>query len=200
MTTLQNLTLRRNAALSRLTALQRRAERVSAPGAGVIGSALNELTAALEEVQVATEQLEQQIEELATAKIEARTGRDQMNELIEVLPVACVWTTADGEIDRANGAAAEMLNVSAARLAGRPLMLFTTERRAFSDALAALTEGVTRVVEVTAVIRPRERRPREVRLIGRKLQHDTRYCWFLSLVAAVPEPSLVPEGTPAHTE
>jgi hypothetical protein len=32
---------------------------------------------------------------------------------------------------------------------------------------------------LSVAVRPRERRPREMRLIGRRLQHDTRWCWFL---------------------
>lgn len=186
MTTLQMLTLRRNAALDRLATLEKRAQRLGAPGANVITSALKELSAALEGIQVATEQIQLSVDELAAARHELQQVRQHFTDFIDMLPMACVWTTASGEIDVANSAAAELLNVSAARLAGRPLMLFLTERQAFADALRGLTEGLTRVIEVPVVVRPRERRPRSMRLLGRNLPNDTRQCWFL-MAAASPE-------------
>ncbi|HEU4689915.1 MAG TPA: PAS domain-containing protein [Vicinamibacterales bacterium] len=187
MTTLQMLTLRRTAALTRLTTLQRRAERLSAPAAGVIGSALDEFAAALEEVEVATEQLQSQIEDLANARHQLAVVSERFTEFLDALPLPCVWTTAEGDIDGANAAAAELLNVSASRLAGRPLVLFMTARPAFTDALSALNEGLTRTVELAAVVRPRERRPREVRIVGRRMQNDDRRCWFFTQADAVNE-------------
>ena len=184
MTTLQMLTLRRTAALTRLNTLQRRAKRLSAPAAGVIGSALEEFAAALEEVEVATEQLQTQVEELAGARHQLSVVRERFSEFVDALPVPCVWTTAQGEIDGANSAAAELLNVSSSRLAGRPLVLFMTERPAFSEALSALNEGLTQVVELSVVVRPRERRPREIRMIGRRMQNDDRRCWFFTPLEA----------------
>ncbi len=65
-------------------------------------------------------------------------------------------------------------------------MLFLTERQAFADALRGLTEGLTQVIEVPAVVRPRERRPRSLRMLGRSLPNDTRHCWFL-MAAGGPE-------------
>ncbi len=179
MTTLQMLTLRRNAALGKLATLQRRAERLTAPAASVMTSALHELNAALEEMQVATEQLQSQVEELAEARHDAERIRRLFSEYIDLVPVPCVWTREEGAIDQANTAAAELLNVSAQRLCGRPLMLFLTERERFGEGVAALDQGLARTVELLVVIRPRERRPRAVRLVGRRLESDNRRCWFL---------------------
>ncbi len=183
MTTLQMLTLRRNAALARLATLEKRAERPGSVSPTVITSALSELSAALEQMQVATEQLQLSVDELAGTRQELQQVRQQFTDFIDMLPTPCVWTTASGEIDMANSAAAELLNVSAARLAGRPLMLFLNERQTFTDALRALNDGLTKVIEVPAVVRPRERRPRSLRLVGRSLPNDTRHCWFLTLAA-----------------
>ena len=93
-------------------------------------------------------------------------------------PIPCVWTNAEGEIDAANTVAADFLNVSLPHLAGRSLMLFVSDRQKFMDANAALVALVDRV-EFVSVVRPRERRPRPVRLLGRRMQNDTRVIWFL---------------------
>ena len=180
MTTLQMLALRRAAALSKLGTLQKRAERVSGPSTTLVTNALRELSDALEEVQVATEQLQSQIDDLATSRQQANDLDARFTEFIDIVPVATVWTDASGEIQLANASAAQLLNVSAARLVGRPLALFLTERATFAQALAAMNEGLTTMVDVPAVIRPRERRPRELRVIGRRLRADSRNCWFLT--------------------
>lgn len=179
MNTLQMLALRRNTALGRLATLEKRAERLAAPAATVMKSALSELSASLEEVQVATEQLQSQMDELGTIRHDLEGLRRRLREFTDVVPVACVWTNGAGEIEEANAAAAELLNVSAQRLAGRALMLFMTERSQFVESLAALNEGLTRVASVDSVIRPRERRPRSVQVVGRRLHNDPRFCWFI---------------------
>ena len=188
MTILQMLTLRRNAALARLATLEKRAERLGSPSAAVITSALSELSTALEEIKVAADQLQLGADELSAARRELQQLRREFTEFLDILPMPCVWTTGSGEIDVANSAAAELLNVSGTRLAGRPLMLFLNDRQAFAEALRALNDGLTKVIEVPAVVRPRERRPRSLRLVGRSLSHDTRHCWFLMLTPERPVP------------
>src|SRR5688572_31598062 len=86
MTTLQMLTLRRNAALARLATLQRRAERLTSPASGVVTSALGELTAALEEMQVATEQLHITVEELAAARVQLQQVQQNFMAFMDILP------------------------------------------------------------------------------------------------------------------
>ena len=178
MTTIHMLTVRTAAALGRLASLQKRAEKAAAT-APVVRTALKELTETLEELQVANEQLHQQVEHGNLLKGRVQDEMARTRELIDALPLSCVWTTEDGTILEANPAAADLLNVSAQHLAGRPLMLFTVERPRFQESLTSLNEGLTSVVELPAVLRPRERRPRPVRLIGRRFEHDQRRCWFI---------------------
>jgi PAS domain-containing protein len=183
------LTLRRAAALTKLGTLQKRAERVSGPSTPVVANALHELSDALEEVQVATEQLQTQVDDLAAVRQQLNELQAQFTEYIDIVPVPTVWTDVDGGIQLANAPAADLLNVSAARLVGRPLALFLTERGPFAEALAAMKAGLTTMIEIPAVVRPRERRPRELRMIGRRLRADGRTCWFLTPPAAGPEQS-----------
>lgn len=186
MTTLQGLTLKRNAALGKLTTLQRRADRLAGPPAPVVASALAELESALEEINVATEQLQMHLDELAGARQEADAVRALLREFLDVLPVPCLWTDSTGQIDDANAAAAELLNVSAQRLHGRPFIHFLADREAFEQALAALNRAVSRTVVIETLVRPRERRPRAVGLTGQRLGSDARYCWFLGAGGSIP--------------
>lgn len=178
MTQLHTLTVRTTAALGRLADLQRRAEQVTS-ATPVIKPALKELTAALEELQVANEHLQAQLEELAAARLRADDVSRRFEEFLQVVPIACIWSDPQGVILEANDTAAALLNVTRARLAGKPLMLFLSDRPRFFGALAALSAPDGGVVETDITVRPRERRPRLVRLTGRVLASESRWCWFL---------------------
>jgi PAS domain-containing protein len=173
------LTVRTNAALGRLVSLQKRAERITAQGNGIVRPALKELTDALDELQVANEQLQTQVVELAEAKAAAEAVASRFDELLEVMPFSCVWTDRAGEIVDANTAASALFNVSRQHLSGRPLILFLADRTALMDAFGALAAGIVRAVDFNAVVRPRERRVRPVRVSGRRLESDDRLCWIL---------------------
>ena len=179
MSTHHLLTVRTNAALGRLSSLQKRAEKVPIPAAPVVKSALKELSESLEELQVINEQLQHQVDESSEWKDRVRAEHARLREFVDVLPVPCVYTSEDGRIEEANSAAADLLNVSAQHLAGRPLVLFFSDRTRFGECLAALNQRLTTVVEFSGIMRPRERRARTVRLIGRRLERDDRRCWFL---------------------
>lgn len=179
MTTIQMLTVRTNAALSRLASLQRRAERIDAPANGVVRPALRELTDSLEELQVANDQLQEQILELAQAKASADAADRRFTELVQVLPCALVWTSQAGEITDANSAAAALLNVTRQHLIGRALVLFMGDRSAFQDAITQLAAGALSTVDLQVEVRPRERRLRAVTLCGRRLDGADHLCWFL---------------------
>ena len=179
MTSLHLLTVRTAAAIGRLSALQKRAEKMTGPGAPVIRPALKELSDSLEELQVANEQLQEQVDLLAEARTAVGVFEHRFAEFVDAVPVACVWTDGEGQILQANAAAASLLNVSSQHLNGRPLMFFIVERDKFRDAQAALNGQLTSVVEMALALRPRERRSRQVRLTGRRLQHDDRRCWFI---------------------
>lgn len=180
MSTLQSLALRRNAALGKLRSLQLRAERLSSPESSLVTTALAELESSLEEMLVATEHIQRQLDELAGARREADVSHRRFAEFEEILPLPCLWTTPEGDIAEANPAAADLLNVSRQRLNGRPLLLFLSDRPAFAQALSALNQGISRMVVIDILLRPRERRPRSVRLTGRCLTSDERHCWFIT--------------------
>lgn len=181
MTQLHTLTVRTNAALGRLADLQRRAEQISTTTTPVVRPALKELGSALEELQVANEHLQAQVEEAATARVRADELSRRLDEFIQAVPVACIWSDASGVILEANEHAAALLNVARARLPGKPLMLFLADRTRFFEALAALAAPGGGAVELELLVRPRERRPRMTRVSGRVLMNDARWCWFLRL-------------------
>ena len=144
--------------------------------------ALSELESSLDEMLVAIEHLQSQIAELAGARQDEDVAHRRLAEFADAVPLPCLWTTREGDIAQANPAAAELLNVSPQRLSGRPLLLFLADRPAFEQALSALNQGISRMVVIDILLRPRERRPRGVRLSGRRLTSDERYCWFISEV------------------
>lgn len=180
MTTLQMLTVRANAALGRLASLQRRAEKISSRDGLIARTALKELNDALELLRVANDQLQMQVDELATAKTNATVADRRLMEFFQMLPCACVWTNMSGEITDANAAAASLLNVSRQHLVGRPFMLFLAQRSSIQDAFSAFSSGAIRTADLDVDVRPRGRRARSVRVLGRRLDGgDHQLCWFL---------------------
>lgn len=180
MGTLHNLTLRTATAVGRLAELQRRAERANEKPSTVALSALEELSTALEELQVANEALESQLRELNDIRAQNERAQTAINEFAQTLPIAAVWTDNAGVIEKGNEAASQLLNIGKHHLRGKPLMLFVTDRGALFSALRTLCEGNNvPSVDVEITLRPRERRPRKMKLSGRRLQHDTRCVWFL---------------------
>jgi PAS domain-containing protein len=180
MGTLHNLTLRTATAVGRLAELQRRAERLNEKPSAVARSALQELSTALEELQVANEALAAQLNELNDIRAENERAHSAMNEFAQTLPVAAVWTDHAGVIEKGNEMASQLLNIGKHHLPGKPLMLFVTDRGTLFTALRTLCEGENvPSVDVEITLRPRERRPRKLKLSGRRLQHDTRCVWFL---------------------
>lgn len=178
MNTIESLNLRTTAARSRLTELERRLEKSTVAGP-VVKPALKELSAAIEELQVANEQLSQHANELAASRHDAVGLNARHEEFIDVVPLPCIWTDEQGAVDQANEATAALLNVAARRLVGKPLSLFVSDRSVFFDALSTLRSGRSLTVDIAVQMRPRERRPRHMRLTGHRLRHDSRLCWIL---------------------
>jgi PAS domain-containing protein len=180
MGTLHSLTLRTATAVSRLAELQRRAERIVEKPSPLTKSALQELSTALEELQVANEALHQQVEELTSLREKGDAAQHALEEFADALPLAVIWTDHAGVIDKGNEAASQLLNIGRYHLAGKPLMLFVLDRTALFGALRSIGDapGVS-MVDVDITVRPRERRPRKMKLSGRRLEHDTRCVWFL---------------------
>ena len=178
MNTIESLNLRTTAARSRLTELERRLEKSNVAGP-VVKPALKELSAAIEELQVANEQLSQHANELAASRHDAVGLNARHEEFIDVVPLPCIWTDEHGTVDQANEATAALLNVAARRLVGKPLSLFVSDRPVFFDALRILDSGQSPTIDIAVQVRPRERRPRQMRLSGHRLRHDPRLCWIL---------------------
>ncbi len=179
MSTLHNLTLRTATAVGRLAELQRRAERITENRLPITRTALAELSTALEELQVANEALQGQVDEVTALRMSAEDALATVDELAEALPIAALWTDSGGVIDKGNDAASQLLNVGKHHLVGKPLMLFITDRGVLFGALRCLcdTPHVT-AVDVEITVRPRKRRPRKMKLAGRKLEHRTGCLWF----------------------
>jgi PAS domain-containing protein len=184
MDTLQILTLKTATAMGRLADLQRRADHAPEKAAPVIKPALRELTVAIEELQVANEHLQAQVDELAALRWSALDLQRRLDEFADAVPTACVWTDVAGVIAEGNDAACALLNISKQRLAGKPLMLFVSDRESLFGALQRLRDGSITAVETELMVRPRERRPRRLRVIGRRLEHDLRCVWFLQQPSA----------------
>ena len=189
MDTLQILTLKTATAMGRLADLQRRAEHAPEKASPVIKPALRELTTALEELQVANEHLQTQLDELGALRWNATGIQRRLDEFADVVPTPCVWTDVAGVIADGNQAACALFNISKQRLAGKPLMLFVTGRDALFSALHSLRDGTARAVEAEMTVRPRERRPRKLRVRGHRLEHDERCVWFFE-EPSVPVPVL----------
>jgi len=164
--------------MGRLADLERRAARIRPP-VPVVKPALKELSQAIEDLQTAGEHLQVILDQLANAELKAEQLAARVDEFVQVVPVACLWTDSSGVILEANDLAGTLLNISRTRLADKPLLLFFQDRERFFEALNKLSVPGCGPAEIVAVIRPRERRPRVVRVTGRVLEHDNRWCWFL---------------------
>lgn len=88
---------------------------------------------------------------------------DQLDDLFDRIPVACLQTDAESRIVGANRAAALLLNLSVKALQQRLLLHFMESREAFEDVLR-LTAFERGPVKAALTIRPRERAPVEVHL------------------------------------
>jgi PAS domain S-box-containing protein len=84
------------------------------------GSARGELEASLQEIEALWEELRSQSQELASE-------RQRYSEFFEYAPDAYLITDGHGAIREANRAAAELLQIAARELQGKPLALFVPE-------------------------------------------------------------------------
>jgi hypothetical protein len=179
MGTQHNLTFRTATAIGRLAELQRRAERADKPSP-LVRSALQELAAVVEELQAANEALQSYAGEITSARQKAATAEKAREELANVVPLPLLWTDQTGVIAAGNESASQLLNIGKHHLPGKPLMLFVSDRALFFGALRSLCEtaGVASI-DVDITVRPRERRPRKMKLSGRRVESDSRCLWFL---------------------
>ena len=144
--------MRRSAA-----ALRQRAEggQLDRP-ADVPGDAASDLLCALEELQVAEEELLHQHHELAQARLALDHERQRFQDLFEFAPGAYVVTRLDGRIVEANRAAAELLGIESDTLTQKPLPLYVAaEDRARLRGLLNDMENSSSVDEQTLRLTPR---------------------------------------------
>jgi PAS domain-containing protein len=106
------------------------------------------------------------LQELAAARLEcerlgARHSADlaDWERVFDLIPCAWLFTDSAGVILDANPAASALLNVSIRHLRRRRLMLYTEDRRVFSNLLLRLNEGPEQAV---LRLRPRDRGPVDV--------------------------------------
>lgn len=178
MNPIHSLSMKAAAAATRLTELELKKERPGGDGSRVISVALRELQSALEELRVAIEHLDKMSDTIAEARVVSQDAVARYDELIDAMPLPCVFTNDAGVVQTANDAAARLFNISARHLAGKPLLLFVADRDEF---LTLLRETTVEPEPVSAelTIRPRDRKPRAVSLLVRNLPRHGQRCWFL---------------------
>ena len=107
-----------------IEALHRRATGLGAEHDSVVEEAVEALYTTLEVLQVSEEELRIQAEELAASQETIQAERLRYRELFQLAPDAYLVTSPDGIIQEANEAAAQLLNLDAHRLIGKPLGVF----------------------------------------------------------------------------
>ena len=156
-----SLELKLASAMQRYQTLQRRAESQKESPA-LLARSLAELGTALEEIRVAQEQLVESRARMEQLQTELADQCAKYWELFDEMPQPYVVTRADSIIVEVNRAGAELFNVSQRFLVGKAMSVFVCEDRSHF-----LTE-ITRIAgerESTALnfkLRPRERAPLSV--------------------------------------
>lgn len=123
-------------------------------------SMLGEFRTAIEELQVAEEELTNQNAELITAREETENERRRYHELFDFAPDGYLVTNIYGIIIEANRAAQSLLKVQRAELIRKPLAVYIVleDRRVYRSLLAASqTRSQTESLEVR--IQPHEGKP-----------------------------------------
>lgn len=106
-------------------------------------ASLEELSASLQELQVAAESLRQEKAELALSQQAEAVERQHYQELFKFAPDGYLVTTKDGTITEANQTVAQLLNLAPERLVTKPLVVFVDPqaRRDFYSKLSHLQKG-----------------------------------------------------------
>ena len=109
----------------------------------LLPDAFQELSCALQELQVAQAELRQQDEQLAVARAAVESERQRYQDLFEFAPDGYLVTDVSGVIREANRAASELLNVTQSLLIGKPLSTFVAreDRDTFNAQIAVLRPG-----------------------------------------------------------
>lgn len=117
-----------------------------------LAGVFKEFRRALQRFEEAEADLRRQNQALAAARAELEAERRRYHEMFAYAPDAYLLTGADGAIREANLAAAELLQVSPAQLAGRALIDFVepADRRLFDTML----QNVVRISDIEIRMRP----------------------------------------------
>jgi len=128
----------------RAAALSQEAEGLPEPAPTLI-NALSDLAATIESLQISHEELAIQAEQLKIVSDHAEFERLRYQDLFEGAPDAYVVTDTYGGIREANLAAAELFNVAANRLIGKPLAVYVAsgDRATFLSWLIAQRKAHT---------------------------------------------------------
>jgi PAS domain-containing protein len=119
--------------------------------------------------------------------------------LFEIMPGACVLSDGAGVILKANPAASRLLNVSAAGLNGRELLVFSQDRQTFLALLREMGEMRRGELRAELLLRPRERKPVMTQLhVVAAPGREHAWLWMLVRAAATDAPA-IDVGRPAGT-
>jgi PAS domain-containing protein len=149
-------------ALQRFANLQRRIDAEAGQSPKLLSRAVEDLKKALEEVQIAQDQLIENRLRLEQLQAELARERERYWRLFDEMPQPYVVTRPDSAILEANKAAADLLNVSQRFLVGKTLSVFVCEDRArfLTEIGRVMSESVP--LELMLRVRPRERAPLDV--------------------------------------
>lgn len=124
----------------------------------VLQESLIELSAAIEELQIATDTIQQQNEELIANQQQLVLERKYYQELFEYSPDFCLVTASNGAIREANHEAVKLLNVPVKYLINKSVAVFipVAQRKQYYKLLNQLNSGEVFTVEWDTEIVPRE--------------------------------------------
>ena len=167
--------------------------RVAKPGTnlrGILDALLEQWRTTIEHLRTASDQVDEYQTWAKLAQHEYHALVVETDAFFDMIPVACVWTTVNGHIIKANDAAADLLAVSLKHLIGRTLNLHFEDRAAFSQ-MATTIATTGQSVEAPMSVKPRERRSVSVQLKGRSLSNGSVLVWFMERTADRFEPLMV---------
>jgi PAS domain-containing protein len=148
------------------------------------------------------------IRELAGAQLthdrlraDLRIAEGAWDHLFEVMPSAGILTDRAGSIVNANRAASVLLNVSAAYLKGRDLLLFSEDRETFRMLVQELDRKRGAELRAQLLLRPRERKPTAIQLYVTPYPgRDNAWLWIVTPLSGAGVSRSLEIALPAHEE
>jgi PAS domain S-box-containing protein len=133
-----------------------------------------ELSEAYEELQVTEEEIREQNEELRAARRELEAERRRYRELFAFAPDGYVVTDGNGVVEEANQAAAELLDVRADFLEGKPLSVYVAPEHqgAFYALIGRLEAAGDRRLEAELRLAPRDGEPFLASVSVARVRHE----------------------------